>query len=308
MSQGLSGWSISGMVAAMRWSAASLFLGSALLFSLGETAPAAEHWVTYENCRLLPNPSNDGDSFHVRAGRKEYIFRLYFVDTPETDASIPGRVAEQAKYFHATVPQTLQIGIEAERFTRQKLATPFTVETCKEDARGRSHLPRYFAFVEIGKEDLAEALVSNGLARVYGAAGHAPDRAAPAAEKRKLEQLERNAKSQKLGGWGVNAGRLSTRSATKPPPPPAAGTDSFDAFFHPKTAAPASHAAESNLASGARLDINRANGEALQNLPGIGPVLAQRIIAARPFRSADELERVPGIGAKKYALLRPYFQ
>ena len=86
----------------------------------------------------------------MRAGGKEYIFRLYFADTPETDASIPDRVAEQAKYFHVTVPQTLQIGIEAERFTRARLARPFTVVTCKQDARGRSHLPRYFAFVEIG--------------------------------------------------------------------------------------------------------------------------------------------------------------
>ncbi len=304
MSQGLSGWSISGMVAAMRWSAALLFLGLALSFSLGNRARAGEHWVTYENCRLLPNPSNDGDSFHVRAGRKEYIFRLYFVDTPETDASVPERVAEQAKYFHVSVPQTLQIGAEAERFTRQKLSVPFTVETCKEDARGRSRLRRYFAFVEIGNVDLAEALVSNGLARVYGAPAHPPDRAAPAAEKRKLEQLERNAKSQKLGGWGVNAGRLGTRSATKPSASPAAGADSFDAFFHPKT----TPATEAGSAPAGKLDINNASSEALQDLPGIGPVLAQRIVAARPFQSADELQRVPGIGAKKYELLRSYFR
>ncbi len=94
----------------------------ALALSLATTGARAEQkWQTYENCTLLQNESNDGDSFHVRAGGKEYIFRLYFVDTPETDASIPDRVAEQAKYFHVTVPQTLQIGIEAERFTRARL-------------------------------------------------------------------------------------------------------------------------------------------------------------------------------------------
>jgi DNA uptake protein ComE-like DNA-binding protein len=36
--------------------------------------------------------------------------------------------------------------------------------------------------------------------------------------------------------------------------------------------------------------------------------MAARIIAARPFRSADDLKRVSGIGGKKYAQVRPYFQ
>jgi len=37
-------------------------------------------------------------------------------------------------------------------------------------------------------------------------------------------------------------------------------------------------------------------------------VTAARIIAARPFRSADDLKRVSGIGEKKYAKIRPFFQ
>jgi len=36
----------------------------------------------------------------------------------------------------------------------------------------------------------------------------------------------------------------------------------------------------------------------LQKLTGIGPVLAQRIIEARPFYSLDELAKVSGIGSK----------
>jgi len=43
-------------------------------------------------------------------------------------------------------------------------------------------------------------------------------------------------------------------------------------------------------------------------VPGIGHVMAARIIAARPFQSADDLKRVSGIGDKKYARIRPYFQ
>jgi DNA uptake protein ComE-like DNA-binding protein len=56
-----------------------------------------------------------------------------------------------------------------------------------------------------------------------------------------------------------------------------------------------------------KLDVNTAAEKQLRDLPGIGPVLAQRIIAARPFRSADDLKKVNGIGEKKYAEIRPYF-
>ena len=47
------------------------------------------------------------------------------------------------------------------------------------------------------------------------------------------------------------------------------------------------------------VDLNRADGDALQRLPGIGPALAERIVAARReqlFRTLDDLERVEGIG------------
>jgi competence protein ComEA len=56
------------------------------------------------------------------------------------------------------------------------------------------------------------------------------------------------------------------------------------------------------------LDVNTASTEALQGIPGLGPVLAGRIIAARPFKSADELGKVKGIGKIKYQQLRPHFR
>ncbi len=58
---------------------------------------------------------------------------------------------------------------------------------------------------------------------------------------------------------------------------------------------------------GKKLDVNSASEAELDSLPGIGPVLAARIIAARPFASADDLRRVKGIGAKKYENIRPHF-
>ncbi|HLV36889.1 MAG TPA: helix-hairpin-helix domain-containing protein [Spirillospora sp.] len=52
--------------------------------------------------------------------------------------------------------------------------------------------------------------------------------------------------------------------------------------------------------TGGLVFINRATSEELQTLPGVGPALAERIIAYReangPFSSLDDLDNVSGIG------------
>jgi competence protein ComEA len=52
--------------------------------------------------------------------------------------------------------------------------------------------------------------------------------------------------------------------------------------------------------SGGRVNLNTATATELDALPGVGPVLARRIVDHRsahgPFRSVDELDDVPGIG------------
>ncbi|MGE3808997.1 MAG: ComEA family DNA-binding protein [Gemmataceae bacterium] len=56
-----------------------------------------------------------------------------------------------------------------------------------------------------------------------------------------------------------------------------------------------------------RIDINRASLKELDDLPGIGPKLAERIIKERqhqPFKSVDDLQRVDGIGPKTVEKLR----
>ena len=54
------------------------------------------------------------------------------------------------------------------------------------------------------------------------------------------------------------------------------------------------------------IDLNTATAPELETLPGIGPKLAARIIAARPFRSLDDLARIPEIGHKRAETIRPF--
>lgn len=55
---------------------------------------------------------------------------------------------------------------------------------------------------------------------------------------------------------------------------------------------------------GVSIDINSASASELEGLPGIGPTLAGRIIAARPLRRVEDLLHVQGIGPVRLARLR----
>ena len=286
----------------------------------------SKRWIVLKNCRLIPNPANDGDSFHVVAGGKEYLFRLYLVDAPETDEMTPRRLVEQAKYFSITVPQAIEVGRAAKDFTQQKLSHPFTVFTHMSDAMGQSRLERFYAFVETKEGDLGEQLVRNGLARCYGFKAAPPGLTSSRIEVEKLRQLEDKAKQEELGAWGVDVGRLNvhaqapssfsafvSREQTRSGVARADSPGVFSRVVKPAgltTSRPVetnrSHAKEKTLLG--NIDINTATEKELTTVPGIGHVIAARIIAARPFQSADHLRKVSRIGDKKYAQIRPYFQ
>jgi competence protein ComEA len=57
-----------------------------------------------------------------------------------------------------------------------------------------------------------------------------------------------------------------------------------------------------------QLNLNTATAAQLDELPGIGPALAQRIVAYREqhggFRTVDELQKVPGIGPAKFGQVK----
>jgi competence protein ComEA len=56
------------------------------------------------------------------------------------------------------------------------------------------------------------------------------------------------------------------------------------------------------------IDLNSASASDLESLPGVGPVLADRIVAFRtergPFLTVEDLLDVPGIGESKLASMR----
>ncbi|MDP6490663.1 MAG: thermonuclease family protein [Kiritimatiellia bacterium] len=162
---------------------------------------AAGQWYRYDDCTLITQHFNDGDSFHVRCGRRHYIFRLYFVDTPETELSFPDRVEEQAKYWGLTPKQTIRLGQDATAFTTNYLSKPFTVHTRRVDARGRSDRTRYFGMIETEEGFLSIALVRNGLARVYGLPITLPDGKPASKHWSRLSVAQKAAKREKLGGW-----------------------------------------------------------------------------------------------------------
>jgi competence ComEA-like helix-hairpin-helix protein len=67
-------------------------------------------------------------------------------------------------------------------------------------------------------------------------------------------------------------------------------------------------AAAGGRATPGRVDLNRADVDALQTLPGIGPAIAERIVAARKeqmFTSVEDLTRVRGVGPATVERLRP---
>lgn len=88
-----------------------------------------------------------------------------------------------------------------------------------------------------------------------------------------------------------DGGAIAARSTVIEPPAGVSG-------------AQAAPVAQSSGASGGLINVNSASPAELETLPGIGPSKAAAIIANRPFDSVDDLERVPGIGAKTIAQLR----
>ncbi|MBI2618538.1 MAG: helix-hairpin-helix domain-containing protein [Ignavibacteriales bacterium] len=96
---------------------------------------------------------------------------------------------------------------------------------------------------------------------------------------------------------------------TFPPQPEIDYSQSDSTFAALSDAAAGEEPAQSNIGAGGRLDLNTATKEQLVALPGIGEVIAERILIHRqeagPFRSVEDLRKVRGITTKKLEQLKP---
>lgn len=55
-----------------------------------------------------------------------------------------------------------------------------------------------------------------------------------------------------------------------------------------------------------RIDLNSASAAELETLPGIGDVIAQRIVEGRPFETVDDVLRVEGLGEGTLKKIREF--
>lgn len=165
--------------------------------------PKTKPWDKLENVKFKGGRYDDGDSFHVIAeDGRELILRLYFVDTCEEEAVYADRIRDQAAYFGVTPERVKELGHEAAAFTRKQLEKPFTVWTRWHKALGRSKQDRYYAtIITAGGKPLAEELVRNGLARIYGTRTVTHDTKSSSDYRSVLEKAEAAAKAAKSGGW-----------------------------------------------------------------------------------------------------------
>jgi competence protein ComEA len=84
--------------------------------------------------------------------------------------------------------------------------------------------------------------------------------------------------------------------------------DASDEAAGPRAVSPSAARTVDSLAGAVLLDLNRADAVALDALPGVGPVLAERIVEQRrrhgPFRRLEDLRAVRGIGPRLLERIR----
>lgn len=166
-------------------------------------------WTCLENCKLVENQSNDGDSFVAECstpyrGEIQNRFRLYFVDTAETDANSDfkrERLKEQAAYWGGDDPDfALQMGLRAEQAVKKRLRGGFAIYTQGGYAPSMG-APRYYALIRVDGRWLDELLAEEGLVRIHGDGTDLPDGTSADSHWRKLRELECSARSANLNGW-----------------------------------------------------------------------------------------------------------
>ena len=260
------------------------------------SAALGQELQKFEHCRSAEAGWADGDSFPVKLpDGKEIVLRLYYVDCNEVAAATETdqrRVRDQSSYFGIDDHQvTLEFGRRAAAEVKKLLSNPFTVQTAFASAPGRSAKPRTYGFVTLSDgRDLGEVLVGEGLARSHGVRRNTPDGLSAEVAEAKMDDLELGAAIARRGIWSkTDPQRLvSLREDRR-----AEERELQEAF---------------GAAGGQPIDPNTATVDEIMLLPGVGEVLAERIVEGRPYKTIEDLRRVPGIGPKTFAELKDSLQ
>ena len=269
---------------------------AALFFLSLLCGASAQELQKFEGCRLVEVGWADGDSFSVALpDGKEIVLRLYYVDCNETAAATETdqrRVRDQSSYFGVDDHQvTLESGRQAAEEVKKLLSKPFTVHTAFASAPGRSAKPRTYGFVTLSDgRDLGEVLVGEGLARSYGVRRNTPDGLNTEAAEAKMDDLELGAAIARRGIWAkTDPQRLVALREDRR----AEDRQLREAF---------------GTSAGEPIDPNTATVDEIMLLPGVGEVLAERIVEGRPYKSVADLRRVPGVGEKVFARIEDSLQ
>lgn len=267
------------------------FFGLLMASSLWAVTPPTE-LQEFPKSRLIPTEWGDGDSFlvEIEPGRQE-VLRLHFVDCPETSATTETdqrRVRGQSSYFGVSSHRTtLKFGQLTKAEVQKLLEKPFTVSTAFSRALGRSAKPRYYAFVTMENgHDLGEYLVSHGLARSFGVGRATKDGVSSDDAKSKMNDLEMGAAIGRQGIWAETNPENLVAMREKDREEAQKLKEDFD------------------LAKDEKLNPNKASVDELMLLPGIGRVLAERIVEGRPYSSVEDLRHIAGLSAKKFESLK----
>lgn len=174
----------------------------------------ANGYEVYHGCTLVDVRNNDGDSFTIQLpGGKQAVFRLYFVDTPESafrryagGETNHERIRQQAAEMGGITPeQAVEIGKQGKHFTLGLLASrPFDLYTRWDSP---FHDDRFHAHIEVKQDGktrwLDELLIERGLARIKTKPADLPDGTPASKHLARLKELERAAKRAETGVWGV---------------------------------------------------------------------------------------------------------
>ncbi len=263
----------------------------------------------YPECRYIDSEWNDGDSFLVELPNGQQVtVRLYEADCIEKNIpneSQARRLRAQRRYFgiseyggsaQSSIAKAKELADEAAQFTKRALEEPFSIYTAHADARGGPESDRIYAFViTSGNRSLAAELVRNGLARAVGVYRRTPDDLHQKEAETRMQDLELLAAGSRRGAWAFTDWDALPEERL------------VDRLGDPELRASIDQVPSVTEAD--PINVNEAEQDDLERLPGIGPVIAERMIQERnrsPFTSAPDLGRVSGIGRKTIEDLAPF--